>query len=126
MIYWTVKFPKYYQDIDILNININTLILVSLASVSIVTISLFINYGSRVSKSKILNYLTNFSISGYDTRSYFSSSFHNFFFNLSDFFSNNFSLKSIKGIFIGSVLGLILAYFIRFFHYRLMELNLFL
>ena len=116
MIYWTVKFPKYFQDIDILNININTLILVSLASVSIVTISLFINYGSRISKSKILNYLTNFSISGYAIPGVILAvAFITFFSNLSDFFSNNFSLKSIKGIFIGSVLGLILAYFIRFF-----------
>ena len=116
MIYWTIKFPKYYQDINILNININTLTLVSLASVSIVTISLFINYGSRISKSKILNYLTNFSISGYAIPGVILAvAFITFFSNLSDFFSNNFSLKSIKGIFIGSVLGLILAYFIRFF-----------
>ncbi len=116
MIYWTIKFPKYYQDINILNININTLILVSLASVSIVTISLFINYGSRISKSKILNYLTNFSISGYAIPGVILAvAFITFFSNLSDFFSDNFSLKSTKGIFIGSVLGLILAYFIRFF-----------
>ena len=56
MIYWTVKFPKYIQDIDIFKINLNTLMLVGLASAFIVTISLFINYGSRISKSKILNY----------------------------------------------------------------------
>ena len=54
MIYWTIKFPKYIQDIDIFKINLNTLLLVGLASLFIVTISLFINYGSRVSKSKIL------------------------------------------------------------------------
>ena len=65
MIYWTIKFPKYFQDINIININLNTLILVVLASVSIVIISLFINYGSRISKNKVLNYLTNFSVSGY-------------------------------------------------------------
>ena len=29
--------------------------------------------------------------------------------------SDNFNLTSTKGIFIGSILGLILAYFIRFF-----------
>ncbi len=50
MIYWTVKFPKYIQDIDIFKINLNTLMLVGLASAFIVTISLFINYGSRISK----------------------------------------------------------------------------
>ena len=52
MVYWTVKFPKYFQDIDILLINLNTLLLVGLASFIIVVISLFINYGTRISKSK--------------------------------------------------------------------------
>ena len=65
MIYWTFKFPKYFQDIDLLNINLNTLYLVILASLILVFVSLVINYGNRISKSKILNYLTNFSISGY-------------------------------------------------------------
>ena len=116
MIYWTVKFPKYFQDINIINININTLILVLLASISIVIISLFINYGSRISKSKILTYLTNFSISGYAIPGVILAvAFITFFSNLSDFISDNFSLKSTKSIFIGSILGLILAYFIRFF-----------
>ena len=116
MIYWTVKFPKYFQDINIINLNINTLFLVFLASVFIVIISLFINYGSRISKSKILNYLTNFSISGYAIPGVILAvAFITFFSNLSDFFDVNFNLKNTKGIFIGSILGLILAYFIRFF-----------
>ena len=116
MIYWTIKFPKYFQDINIINININTLILVLIASVSIVIISLFINYGSRISKSKILNYLTNFSISGYAIPGVILAvAFITFFSNLSDLVSDNLNLKSTKGIFIGSILGLILAYFIRFF-----------
>ena len=116
MIYWTVKFPKYFQDINIINLNINTMLLVFIASVSIVTISLFINYGSRISKSKILNYLTNFSISGYAIPGVILAvAFITFFSNLSDFISDNFNIKSTKGFFIGSILGLILAYFIRFF-----------
>ena len=116
MIFWTIKFPKYFQDINIINININTLLLVLLASVSIVIISLFINYGSRISKSKILNYLTNFSISGYAIPGVILAvAFITFFSNFSDFFSDNLNIKSTKGIFIGSILGLILAYFIRFF-----------
>ena len=44
------KVSKYFQDLNIIIININTLLLVILASVSIVIISLFINYGSRISK----------------------------------------------------------------------------
>ena len=116
MIYWTIKFPKYIQDIDIIKINLNTLILVGIASTFIVIISLFINYGSRISKSKILGYLTNFSISGYAIPGVILAvAFITFFSNLSDFFSNYFNFTSIKGIFIGSIFGLVLAYFIRFF-----------
>ena len=116
MIYWTVKFPKYIQDIDIFKINLNTLTLVLLASTFIVTISLFINYGSRISKSKILNYLTTFSISGYAIPGVILAvAFITFFSNLSEFFTNNFDFKSSKSLFIGSIFGLLLAYFIRFF-----------
>ena len=116
MIYWTIKFPKYIQDIDIFKINLNTLLLVGLASLFIVTISLFINYGSRVSKSKILNSLTNFSISGYAIPGIILAvAFITFFSNLSDFLTRNFNIESTKTLFIGSIFGLILAYFIRFF-----------
>ncbi len=116
MIYWTLKFPKYFNDLNILDINLNTLLLVLLASLFIVIISLFINYGSRISKSKILNYLTNFSISGYAIPGVILAvAFITFFSNLSDFLTEIFNFKSSKSIFIGSIFGLILAYFIRFF-----------
>ena len=116
MIYWTVKFPKYIQDINIIKINLNTLSLVGLASLIIVLVSLFINYGSRVSKSKILSYLTNFSVSGYAIPGIILAvAFITFFSNMSDFFSEIFNLPSTKSIFIGSIFGLLLAYFIRFF-----------
>ena len=95
MIYWTVKFPKYIQDIDIFKVNLNTLMLVGLASIFIVSISLFINYGSRISKSIILGYLTNFSISGYAIPGVILAvAFITFFSNLSDFFSNYFNFIS--------------------------------
>ncbi len=116
MIYWAIKFPKYAQDINILKINLNTLYLVVLASSIIVSTSLFINYGSRISKSKILNYLTTFSISGYAIPGIILAvAFITFFSNISDFFTIYFNLKSVKGLFIGSIFGLLLAYFIRFF-----------
>ena len=116
MIYWTVKFPKYIQDIDIFKINLNTLKLVCLASLVLVSISLFINYGSRISKSKILNYLTNFSISGYAIPGIILAvAFITLFSNISDLITNNTNLGSTKKIFIGSIFGLVLAYFIRFF-----------
>ncbi len=116
MIYWTVKFPKYIQDIDIFKINLNTLKLVCLASLVLVSVSLFINYGSRISKSKILNYLTNFSISGYAIPGIILAvAFITLFSNISDLITNNTNLGSTKKIFIGSIFGLVLAYFIRFF-----------
>ena len=116
MINWTVKFQKYIQDINIIKINLNTLSLVGLASLIIVLVSLFINYGSRVSKSKILSYLTNFSVSGYAIPGIILAvAFITFFSNMSDFFSETFNFPSTKSIFIGSIFGLLLAYFIRFF-----------
>ena len=116
MIYWTLKFPKYIQDINILKINLNTMYLVGLASFVLVFISLFINYGSRISKSKILNYLTNFSISGYAIPGVILAvAFITFFSNLSDLINDISSIGSTKKLFIGSIFGLILAYFIRFF-----------
>ncbi len=116
MIYWTFKFPKYFQDIDLLNINLNTLYLVILASLILVFVSLVINYGNRISKSKILNYLTNFSISGYAIPGIILAvAFITFFSSLSEVVSNNLNFKLTKDLFIGSIFGLILAYFIRFF-----------
>ena len=116
MIFWTFKFPKYFQDIDILKINLNTLYLVGLASLCLVAISLLINFGSRISKSRILNYLTNFSISGYAIPGVILAvAFITFFSNLSDLITNYFNVGSTKHLFIGSISGLILAYFVRFF-----------
>ena len=116
MVYWTLKFPKYIEDINILKINLNTLYLVGLSSLVLVLISLFINYGSRISKSKILNYLTNFSISGYAIPGVILAvAFITLFSNLSDLINDYTSLGSTKKLFIGSIFGLILAYFIRFF-----------
>ena len=100
----------------ILKINLNTLYLVGLASLCLVAISLLINFGSRISKSKILNYLTNFSISGYAIPGVILAvAFITFFSNLSDLITNNFNVGSTKHLFIGSISGLILAYFVRFF-----------
>ena len=52
MIYWTVKFPKYIQDIDIFKINLNTLILVGLASAFIVIISYLLIMEAEYQKVK--------------------------------------------------------------------------
>ena len=116
MIYWTVKFPKYFQDTNIILLNFNTLLLVVLASLVLVTLAFLINFGNRISKSKILDNLSIFSISGYAIPGIILAvAFISFFSWLSDVLTNNFGLISIKKIFIGSIFGLIAAYFIRFY-----------
>jgi iron(III) transport system permease protein len=116
MAYWTFKFPKYFQDINLWSLNLNTLFLVIIASVSLIAFSFLINYGNRITKSKFLNYLSLFSISGYAIPGIILAvAFISFFSWLSDFLTLNFGFLSIKKIFIGSILGLVLAYFIRFY-----------
>ena len=116
MAYWTFKFPKYFQDINLWSLNLNTLFLVIVASFTLIVFSFLINYGNRISKSKFLNYLSIFSISGYAIPGIILAvAFITFFSWISDFLTLQFGFPSIKKIFIGSVLGLILAYFIRFY-----------
>ena len=114
--YWTFKFPKYFQDTNLWSLNFNTLILVFLASLVLVSFSFLINFGNRISKSKFLDNLSLFSISGYAIPGVILAvAFITFFSWFSDFLTDFFGFISIKKIFIGSVIGLILAYFIRFY-----------
>jgi iron(III) transport system permease protein len=116
MAYWTFKFPKYFQDISLWSLNLNTLILVFISSLVLIIFSFLINYGNRISKSKFLNYLSLFSISGYAIPGIILAvAFLTFFSWLSDFLVLNLGFGSIKKFFIGSILGLVLAYFIRFY-----------
>ena len=116
MAYWTFKFPKYFQDTNLWSLNFNTLILVFLASVFLVSLSFLINFGNRISKSKFLDNLSLFSISGYAIPGVILAvAFITFFSWFSDFLTDIFGFNNIKKIFIGSVIGLILAYFIRFY-----------
>ena len=116
MIYWTIKFPKYFQDINIIELNLNTLLLVILASFVLICLAFLINFGNRISKSKFLDNLSMFSISGYAIPGVILAvAFISFFSWLSDLLTNNFGLISIKSIFIGSIFGLVAAYFIRFY-----------
>ena len=116
MAYWTFKFPKYFQDIDIISLNINTLLLVFISSIFLIFFSLITNFGNRISKSKVLNYLSFFSISGYALPGVILAvAFITFFAWFGDILYQLFGLKNIKSLFIGSILGLVLAYFIRFY-----------
>ena len=65
MIYWTFKFPKYLQDLNFWSIGFNTLLLVFLSCALMIVFAFIANYGNRVTKSKFLEVLTTFSVSGY-------------------------------------------------------------
>ena len=54
MVYWTVKFPKYLQDLNFWDIAFNTLLLVFLSCILMVFFAFIANYGNRVTKSKFL------------------------------------------------------------------------
>jgi len=116
MLYWTIIFPKNFFDLNIYNLLINTIYLVTLSSVILIIFSFISNYGNRVSRSKFLNALTTFSISGYAIPGVILAVA---FITFISWFNNTvveyFEFKSIKKIFIGSILGLVLVYFIRFY-----------
>ena len=65
MLYWTVSFPKHLTDLNFLKLFSNTILLVFLSSIFLISLSFISNYGNRVTRSKLLNILTTFSISGY-------------------------------------------------------------
>ena len=115
MLYWTLKFPKYFHDIDLVSLNLNTLILVLISTTILIFFSFLTNYVNRISKNKFLNYLSMFSISGYAIPGVILAvALITFFSKLSDTFSI-YGFSSFKSLFIGSIFGLIIAYFVRFF-----------
>ncbi len=111
MIYWTIKFPKYLQDLNFWNIGFNTLLLVFLSCVLMVTFAFIANYGNRVTKSKFLEILTTFSVSGYAVPGVILAVA---FITLISYLDNLFFIN-IKTMFIGSIFGLVIVYFVRFF-----------
>ncbi len=116
MTYWTIKFPKYFQDINFWSLNMNTLLLVFLSSLFLITFSFMTNYGNRVSKNKLISFLSTFSVSGYALPGIILAvAFITFISWFSDLLSSIFGINSFKNVFIGSVVGLIIAYFVRFF-----------
>ena len=116
MLYWTISFPKHLTDLNVIQLFFNTILLVFLSSIVLIFLSFISNYGNRVTKSKVLDALTTFSISGYAIPGIILAIA---FITFVSWFDNNivsfFGIKTIKSIFIGSILGLILVYFIRFY-----------
>ena len=116
MLYWTIIYPKNFYDLDIISLVVNTLLLVSISSILLIIFSFISNYGNRITKSKLLNFLTTISISGYALPGIILAvAYITFIAWFDNTIVNFFDLPSFKKIFIGSIVGLVIAYFIRFF-----------
>ncbi len=116
MLYWTVKFPENLFDLQITNLVLNTLYLVTLSSLVLIIFSLISNYGNRVSNNKFLNFLSTLSISGYAIPGVILAiAFITFIAWFDDSIIKSLGFSSIKKLFIGSIFGLVLVYSIRFY-----------
>ncbi len=116
MLYWTIKFPDNLYDLDIINLTLNTVYLLILSSFTLIIFSLVSNYGNRVSKNKILNILSTLSISGYAIPGVILAvAFITFVAWFDENIVKSLGFLSIKKFFIGSILGLVLVYFVRFY-----------
>ena len=116
MLYWTIKFPENLFDLQIIDLLLNTLYLVFLSSLVLIIFSLISNYGNRVSNNKTLNVLSTLSISGYAIPGVILAiAFITFIAWFDENIIKSLGFLSIKKLFIGSILGLVLVYFVRFY-----------
>ena len=116
MLYWTIKFPENFFDINIINLLLNTLYLVGLSSLVLIMFALISNYGNRVSRNKTLNFLSTLSISGYAIPGVILAvAFITFIAWFDENIIKSLGFLSIKKLFIGSILGLVIVYFVRFY-----------
>ena len=111
MMYWTFKFPKYLQDLNFWSLGYNTLLLVFLSCALMIVFAFIANYGNRVTKSKFLEVLTTFSVSGYAIPGVILAVA---FITLVSYL-DSLVFVNFKSMFIGTVFGLIIVYFVRFF-----------
>jgi len=116
MLYWTIIFPKHFVDLNVAQLFLNTILLVFFSCCVLISLAFISNYGNRVSKSKLLETLTTFSISGYAIPGIILAVA---FITFVSWFDNNIisllNIRTIKPIFIGSILGLVIVYFVRFY-----------
>ena len=116
MLYWTILYPKNFFDLNIQDLLLNTLLLVALSSVVLIIFSFISNYGNRVNKSRFLNFLTTISISGYALPGVILAvAYISFIAWFDNTIIHYFEFQSVKKIFIGSILGLVITYFVRFY-----------
>ena len=116
MLYWTIIFPKNFFDLNISQLLLNTVYLVFLTSIILLIFSFISNYGNRVTRSKLLNMLSIFSITGYAIPGIILAvAFITFIAWFDNTIVKLIGLSSIKKLFIGSIVGLVIVYFIRFY-----------
>ena len=110
------KFQENLFDLQIIDLLLNTLYLVFLSSLVLIIFSLVSNYGNRVSNNKTLNILSTLSISGYAIPGVILAiAFITFIAWFDDNIIKSLGFLSVKKLFIGSILGLVLVYFVRFY-----------
>ena len=116
MIYWTLKFPENLFELQVLDLLKNTLYLVSLSSLVLLIFALLSNYGNRVPNNNVLNVLSTLSISGYAIPGVILAvAYITFIAWFDENVIKSLGFFSIKKIFIGSIIGLVLVYFVRFY-----------
>lgn len=111
MVFWSLNFHDYFQFSEIIKLNVNSIKLIFLASITIILLSFFVNFGIRILDSKSLRFFSSLSISGYAIPGIvISVAIISLLSFIDDFLNTN-----IKNYFIGSLLGLVLGYCIRFY-----------
>ena len=116
MIYWLIKFPKSFDLSSILNLSLNSITLIAITCSALIFLSFVVNYGIRITDNRFLKALTNFSVSGYAIPGVILSVTVLTFASYADqFLMNYLSIGGFKTVIIGTIFGLVVAYFIRFF-----------
>ena len=111
MLYWSFKFPEYFFIYNFFELNLNLLKLIFLSLTLIILVSFFVNYALRILNSNFLNSVSSLSIIGYAVPGLIISiALMSFLSFTSDYFNVN-----LRNAFIGSITGLVLGYFLRFY-----------
>ena len=111
MLKWSFMNDSYLDLNQILHLNYNSIKLILLSSIFIISISLLVTFSGRVLKSKTLSFFSNLSISGYAIPGIVVSVSIISLFSLID----NFLDMDLRGYFIGTIFGLIFGYSVRFY-----------
>ena len=111
MFSWALSSSTYFNNNELIELNFNSIKLILISSLLIISLSFFVNFGIRTIKSRLLKICSSLSISGYAIPGIVISVAIISFFS---FIDNQFNIN-IKKYFIGSIAGLVLGYCIRFY-----------